>query len=141
MTIAKKTQGLLLLFLLFGGGCARAPDEQKLRDTIAAMESALESGEAGGFMEHVADDFSGQQAGVDQRQLRALLVAQTLRHEHISVLPGPLEVKLFKDRATVKLRVLAAGGGWLPESGRQFDIESHWRIEDGGWVCFRADWR
>lgn len=131
----------LLPLLLLGAGCARAPDEQKLRDTIAAMESSLETGEPGGFIEHVSADFSGQGNGIDQHQLRSLLLAQTLRHERISVLPGPLDVKMFKDRATVKLRVLATGGGWLPESGRQIDIESHWRIENGEWICFRADWR
>lgn len=139
MNLTRTLRALLLLLLI--GGCARAPDEQRLRDTIAAMETALESGEAGGFMEHVGADFSGQRDGIDQRQLRALLVAQTLRHENVSVLTGPLEVKLFKDRATVKLRVLATGGRWLPESGRQFDIESHWRIEDGEWICFRAEWQ
>ena len=25
--------------------------------------------------------------------------------------------------------------------GRQIDLESHWRFEDGEWICFRAEWQ
>ncbi|HWT16341.1 MAG TPA: hypothetical protein VN581_11200 [Patescibacteria group bacterium] len=132
--------GCLVMVLLLMA-CSRAPDEQRLRDTIAAMAASIESGESGDFVDHVADDFSGQGGGIDQRQLRAMLVAQTLRHPNISVLLGPLDVKRFGERATVKLRVIVTGGQWLPETGRQIELESHWRIEDGDWICFRADWQ
>lgn len=121
--------------------CSRAPDEQRLRDTIAAMETAIEAGDAGAFVSHVAEDFSGEGGGMDQRQLRAMLLAQTMRHQNISVLMGPLDVKLYGERATVKVNIVATGGQWLPENGRQIDLESHWRIDDGEWICFRADWR
>lgn len=131
----------VMIGLIALAACARAPDEQRLRDTIAAMETAIESGQSGDFVDHVADDFSGQGGGIDQRQLRATLLAHTLRHQNISVLMGPLDVKLYGERATVKLSVVATGGQWLPETGRQIELESHWRIEDGEWICFRADWR
>ena len=131
------TLGLLLVLL----SCSRPTAEQRLRDTIAAMETAMESGKPGEFIDHVSDDFTGQGSAIDQRQLRGILVGQSLRHENISALLGPLDIKMFDQRATVNVRVLATGGGWLPESGRQIDIESHWRIESGEWVCFRADWK
>lgn len=133
--------GLMPLLLLLFAACARAPDEQRLRDTIAAMEASIESGESGDFVDRVAEDFSGQGGGLDQRQLRAMLMAQTLRHQSISVLLGPLDIKMFGERATVRVRVIATGGQWLPETGRQIELESHWRIEGGDWVCFRAEWQ
>ena len=130
-----------MLVLLLLVACAHEPDEQRLRDTIAAMETAIESGKPGEVADHVAADFTAQGGGMDARQLRAMLVAQTLRHQNISVLLGPLDVKLYGDRATVKMRVIATGGQWLPETGRQIDLESHWRFEDGEWNCFRAEWQ
>ena len=107
---------VMMIGLIVLSACSRAPDEQRLRDTVAAMETAIEAGEPGDFIDHVAEDFSGQGGSMDQRQLRAMLVAQTLRHQNISVLLGPLDVKLYGERATVKLRVVATGGQWLPES-------------------------
>ena len=130
-----------ILALAMLSACASAPDEQRLRDTIAAMETAIESGDAGDFADHVADDFSGQGGSMDRRQLRATLLAQTMRHQNISVLIGPIAVKLYGDRATATMSLVATGGQWLPETGRQIELESHWRIEDGEWICFRAEWR
>lgn len=132
---------MLLIGLALLGACSRAPDEVRLRETIAAMETALEAGEPGEFIDRVADDFSGQDGGIDRRQLHAMLLAHTMRHQNIAVLMGPLDVKRYGERATVTMRVLATGGQWLPETGRQVDVVSHWRIEDGDWICFRADWR
>lgn len=131
---------LLVGAILLCAACSRPSEEQRLRDTIAAMEVAIESGATGDFIEHVSPEFTGQGSGIDQRQLRAILLGQSLRHENISVLLGPLDVKMFDRRATVKLRVLATGGSWFPETGRQIDIESHWQLDDGEWVCFRAEW-
>lgn len=132
---------MLSIGALILAACARTPDEQRLRDAVAAMEAAIESGEAGEFVDHVAEDFSGQGGQMDLRQLRAVLVAQTLRHQNISVLLGPLDIRMFGDRATVKVNLVATGGQWLPETGRQIALESHWRFEDGEWLCFRADWQ
>lgn len=132
---------LLIGISLLCAACSRPSEEQRLRDTIAAMEVAIEAGESGDFIEHVSAEFTGQGSGIDQRQLRAILLSQSLRHENISVLLGPLDVKMFESRATVKVRVLATGGSWFPETGRQIDIESHWQLDDGEWVCFRAEWQ
>lgn len=126
--------------ILLCAACSRPSEEQRLRDTIAAMEVAIEAGESGDFIEHVSAEFTGQGSGIDQRQLRAILLGQSLRHENISVLLGPLDVKMFESRATVKVRVLATGGSWFPETGRQIDIESDWQLDAGEWVCFRAEW-
>jgi hypothetical protein len=131
---------LLMLLTIVLAACARTPDEQRLRATVVAMEAALETGRPSDFIEHVGKDFIGQD-GMDQRQLRGMLLAHTVRHEQVSILLGPLDVQMFGDRATVRVRVIATGGRLLPETGRQLDVESHWRFEDGEWMCFRADWR
>ena len=141
--IAPVLQTLLALGLLAMvglNGCGREPDEVALRRAVAEMQAAIESGKVGAFVEHLSADFSGQNGSIDPRQLRALLVGQALRHEHIGVTLGPITVKLFDRRATLGLDVLATGGGWLPESGQSFHIESSWRQRDGDWQCFAAQW-
>lgn len=132
---------MMIVVAMFAGACSRAPEEQRLREAVAAMEAAMEAGRPGDFTDRVADDFSGQGGQMDLRQLRAVLVAQTLRHQNISVLLGPLDIRMFGDRATVKVNLVATGGQWLPETGRQIELESHWRLEGGEWLCFRADWQ
>lgn len=122
--------------------CTQEPSEQALRQTVAAMQSAIESGDASDFLDYVAEDFSGQNGALDKSQLRALIMTGILRHKHIGVASGPIKVKIFDDRyrATLHFQALLTGGEWLPENGQVLDIESHWRYGKGDWKCFSATW-
>jgi len=135
---------LVMLVLALLAGCSRAPAEQRLRDTVAAMEAAVESGGSAGFMRHVSADFSGNHGDYDRQRLQATLRGVMLRYRNIGVLLGPLAVTLHgEDRATVGVDVLITGGagGLLPESGQRLRIESGWRQEDGDWRCISATWQ
>jgi hypothetical protein len=122
------------------GGCADEPDADALRRIMGEMETAVESGETGDFLEHVSDNFLGQSGAVDMRQLRVTLLAIKMRHERIGIVPGDAEIEVSGDRASVKIRVLATGGSWMPETGQILDIVSQWQREEGEWRCISADW-
>lgn len=121
-------------------GCASEPDAEALRRIIGEMETAVESGEPGDFLEHVGESFSGQSGGMNKAQLRVTLIAIKMRHERIGVVPGDAEIEVTGDRASVKMRVLATGGSWMPETGQILDIDSQWQREDGDWRCISANW-
>jgi hypothetical protein len=129
---------LLGIFAL--AGCASEPDADALRRIIGEMETAAESGEPGDFLEHVGETFSGQSGAMNKAQLRATLIAIKMRHEHIGVVPGDAEIEVTGDHASVKMRVLATGGSWMPETGQILDIDSQWQREDGDWRCISANW-
>ncbi len=133
----------LLIALLVAtvlAGCRAEPDEDALRRVLSEMEAAIESGKSGDFIDRLSSDFSGQD-GMDARQLRATLLALSMRHEKLGVTLGPITVKLFGERATVAVEVLATGGSWMPQTGQMFNIESSWKRVDGDWVCFAASWK
>jgi hypothetical protein len=121
-------------------GCSAPPAEQRLRDTIAAMEQAIEAQRPADFVAHVAEDFTGGDGQLDRTQLRGFLAAQMVGSETIEVVLGPIELTMQGDRATVKTSALVVGGRYLPERGEQVDIVSGWRLEDGEWVCINARW-
>ena len=132
---------LVLVALLVFAGCAREPDEEALRRIVTEMRGALEARDNEAFLDHVADDFSGQEGSVDAASLRRALAALKIRHERIRATTTRIDVKLFGDRATVDLLVLATGGSWFPETGQALDIHSSWRREGGEWKCFAAEWK
>lgn len=134
---------LILASLLVTAGCSRAPAEQRLRETIAAMEAAVEAGDSGDFLRGVATDFSGNGGALDRRQLHATLRALFLRHRDIGVVLGPLDIVMHgEDRAEVSVHAVVTGGsgGLLPDSGRRLRIDSGWRQDDGEWRCISASW-
>ena len=131
---------VIMIWFMVLSACSRAPDEQRLRDTIAAMADAVESKDAGGFIAHVSDDFDGDHGSFDRQSLRGFLAAQMMRKQSLGVTLGPLDVKVQGDRATVRVDALVTGGeGLLPDSGEHLDIESGWRLVDGEWVCYVAE--
>ena len=69
------------------------------------------------------------------------MAALGFRHEKLGVTLGPIDVKLFDDRATVSFEALATGGSWMPQTGQMLDVESHWKRVDGQWRCFAANWK
>jgi ketosteroid isomerase-like protein len=135
--------------LLLGGAfvlaasCARTPDEQRIRETVAAMQQAMEQRDPRAFMSHVSTDFIGNDAAFDRDALHNLLRAEVLRNDEIGVTLGPIDVELQGDRATAKLTATFTGGsgGLLPERGSVYAITSGWKREGGDWRCFSARWK
>ena len=136
----KPISGAAVALALLLAACAGDTPEQRLRDTIAAMEVAVESKSPGDFIDHVSEDFSGDRGTFDRQSLRGFLAAQLMRKEAIGVTLGPLDVKVMGDRAIVRVDALVTGGGGvIPDSGEHLDIESGWRLVDGEWQCYSAE--
>lgn len=123
-------------------GCRHAPPEQALRDTVAQMQKAGESHDVAGFMDHVAEDFAGPD-GMDRQRLRQFLAVTSLRNRDIGVTLGPLDVKVFGDRATVDFTLGASGGSgaWLPDRAQVYQVRTGWRREGNDWLLLSAQWK
>jgi len=121
--------------------CAAPPDEQALRENIDAIETAVEERSLAGVMDYVTEDFGGSQ-GFDRDALRRLLQAQILVNTNIGVTIGPITIKRKGERATATFSVILTGGNgrFVPERGRAYAVKSGWRIEDGEWKVYVAEW-
>lgn len=130
--------------VLFAGiaGCTRPSDEEQIRSAMSDMQSAMESGDPAGFMQHVAEDFVGGSGEFDRQALHNMLRAQVLANSRISISTGPVDIELHGDRATAALSVTLLGGSgrWIPERGSVHRISSGWRKQDGDWLCISAQW-
>jgi hypothetical protein len=132
----------LLMACALLSGCESPPAEQRLRETIDAMERAVVERRPGDFMESVAADFAGN-GNIDRAAVHNLLRAQLLRNAEIGVTRGPLEVELQGNRARVRFKLVATGGsgGLIPERAQGYDFTTGWREEDGEWRLFLAEWK
>ncbi|MCI1729821.1 MAG: nuclear transport factor 2 family protein [Chiayiivirga sp.] len=147
MDLERRTKRYPAAWWMFGlclallAGCAREPAEQRLRGAIEQMQAAVLERRPGDFMQHVADDFVGNQ-GLDRAALHNLLRAQLLRNASVGATLGPLDVQLQGERATVKFSLVVTGGagGLLPERAQGYAITSGWREVDGEWLLFLAEW-
>ncbi len=122
--------------------CTRQAPEQRLRETVAAMQAAVEAREPKVFMAAVAPDFVGND-GLDREGLARLLRAQLLLNADIGVRTGPLEVSMGpQGTATVRFSVLLTGGNgrFLPERGQMQQVTSGWREQEGEWLLYHASW-
>ncbi|MEP6938704.1 MAG: hypothetical protein ABI846_02985 [Rudaea sp.] len=133
---------LLLVLAVFASACARTPDEEKIRETIAAMKQAMERGSPRDFIDHVSVDFKGDHGDVDRNRLANILRVQVLRNERLNVLLGPIDVEVQGDRATAQLTATLAGrdAGAVPERVSIFAITSSWRRAGSAWECYNAQW-
>jgi len=130
----------LLLSLL--GACHHTPDEQRIRDAIAAMQQAVESGKPRDFMAYVARDFTGEEGTVDHDGLANILRVEVLRNERAGVTLGPIDIEMQGDRAVVHVTATLTGsaGGLLPDRASVYAITSGWRREGSDWRCYNASW-
>lgn len=122
-------------------GCSREGPEERIRAAIAQMEVAIESREPGGFLAHVADDFSGAGGAFDRSALRGYLATLLVGNQLVEVTLGPVSITLHgEERATVEVDALVIGGARLPERGEHLAITSGWRLDDGEWKVYVASW-
>ena len=123
------------------GGCHRTPPEQALRDTIARMQSAGETGDIDALMEPIAEDFAGSE-GMDRTAFRRYVTFMRMRQANVGVTLGPIEVKLIGDRATANFTATITGGpGLLPNQAQLYAIETGWRLDGGDWKLITATWK
>lgn len=134
---------LAIAATLILAACRHTPDEQRIREAVATMQTAVEARDPRGFMRYVSADFTGNDGQVDRDGLHNLLRAEVFRNESTGVTLGPIDVDLQGDRATVRVTATLTGGsgGLLPEHGAVYSISSGWRREGGQWMCFNAAWK
>ena len=129
----------VLVLSLFA--CAKAPNEQLLREAIDAMQAAGEKRDVGAFMDFVSDDFSGQNARMDRRALAAYMLGIRLRTEDIGVTRTKTSITMQGERAKVEFALLVTDGGKiLPAQGQFVSVQTQWRFSNGAWKLASANW-
>jgi hypothetical protein len=131
--------GLALIMLL--AACTGDTPEAQLRQQFDAMQSAVEAGKAGDFIEGVSPDFTGEE-GLDRAALHNMIRAHTLMNARIGATTGPLDVKVEGENAEVAFNVLltSSSGRLLPNQAGTYRVTTAWRREDGDWRVYHARW-
>jgi hypothetical protein len=123
-------------------GCTRGTPEDALRVQLQQMEAAAGDREPRTFMDAVAEDFSGS-GGMDRAALHNLLRMQFLANASVGATTGPVSIDMHGDKATVDFSVVLTGGDGrvLPDRVQSYEVTSGWRLQDGEWKVYVAEWK
>jgi hypothetical protein len=146
MTGTGKVTRLLAASLLLSlalCACRQTPDEEQIRQAIAAVSSAAEAGSASGVVEPLSEDFDGNDGQLDRRALGNMMRLVKLRGQHVGVTIGPIAIEHRGERivATFTAGLSSGSGGLLPSELGFYRVETAWRQEDGDWRCDSASWK
>ncbi|MFM2287118.1 MAG: hypothetical protein RL684_261 [Pseudomonadota bacterium] len=132
----------ILLGLVLLAGCARPPDEASIRGAIEAIARAAEAHDGKGMLEHITDDFIGNDGEFDRQQLENFLRLRLVAARGVTARAGRIDLELSGDRATARFeaRVADASGRWIPGHGAVVQFVTGWRRERGVWRCNSAKW-
>ena len=134
--------GMAIIATLLLAGCGKDDPEQAVRLQVEAMQAAIDARDAGDVEDLLARDFVGND-GMDRRAIRQLAAGVFLRHREVAAKVGPVSVELRGGSdAIARFSVLATGGsgGFLPESGQVYQVETGWRLVEGEWKLLSASW-
>jgi hypothetical protein len=143
----RPTVTCICIAALLLSACAHTPDEQRIREAMAAMQQAMEARQLRDFLAYVDTDFAGNSGSVsdgsvDRATLANILRAEVLRNDRIGVSLGPIDVEIQGNRATAHVVATLTGGsgGLLPERGAMYSIVSGWKTDGRSWRCYNASW-
>jgi len=133
---------LLLTSLLLVACGDKLSVEQQIITTLRVMEEAAENGEHFEFIGYVSDSFKGQNGSMDRREFHRFMIYQINEKRRLQAQFFPIHVQESgPDSASANFRILVTGGaGLLPESGRVFDVETHWLSDGSDWMLEMANW-
>lgn len=105
------------------------------------MAKAMEQHHPEPFLEHVADDFAGNEGRWNTQRMKRFLLGQALRKEPTSIDLENIKVTLYESRASAEIVAELSGDArWWPEQGEAYRFDTGWRLENGEWMIIRADW-
>ena len=133
---------MAVITALLVAGCGKDDPEQAVRLQVEAMQAAIDARDTGDVEDLLARDFVGND-GMDRRAIRQLAAGVFLRHREVAAKVGPVSVELRGESdAIARFSVLATGGsgGFLPQSGQVYQVETGWRLVDGEWKLLSANW-
>ncbi len=131
---------VVLSLIVILPACHKTPPEAALRATIASMQAAAKDHDTSALFKPIADDFAGPD-GMDRKSFRQLVTLQGLRSQSLGVRLGPIDVKLYGDRASASFTAALSGGaGWVPDRVQVYEIETGWRQSGGDWTLITASW-
>lgn len=130
---------LLLTALVAGCSEPVSDPEARIREALAAAETAAESGDHQALAALVARDYADQ-SGRDRRMLVLTLRGLLMRYPHLELIVTVKEVEILSPQlARVRLELLSAGTGPEGWSADAFPLALSLR-DDGGWQVTRAEW-
>lgn len=132
---------LLSMSLLLCLSCARQPDAEAIRGAIAEAGAAVEAHGGSDLLDHVSQDFIGNNE-LDRAQLDRLLRMQMMGAKSIRVSIKGIQVDVQGDRATAvfEANITDSSGRWIPDRAATLKFETGWRREDRQWRCYNAKW-
>ena len=121
--------------------CGAPPPEEALRAAVSGLETAIEARDAGALEDVLAEDFAGPD-GMDRTAARRLARVTFLRQRDVGVALGPLDMTISEGHATVRFTAALTGGsgGWIPDSGSLYRVETGWRRDGDAWRLTSARW-
>lgn len=134
--------GIAFVVCLLLTACSKDDPEQAVRAQVEAMQAAIDARDASAVQDLLAQDFIGND-GMDRRAIKQLAAAVFLQHREVAAKLGPVSVELRGESdAVARFSVLATGGsgGFLPESGQVYQVDTGWRLVDGEWMLLNASW-
>lgn len=122
--------------------CARTPPEERLRESLAALQTAMEARDLEALHATLAEDFVGPE-GMDRNGARGLAMLSFRRYRDVDVTLGPAQVDIQGDRATVRFSAALSGGAGkvLPDAAQVYEVETGWRETEGEWRMTSAEWK
>ena len=105
------------------------------------MQAAAQAKDTDALFEPIAEDFTGE-GGMDRKDFRRYVTLVGFRQARVGASLGPLDVKMFGDRATVSFTAALTGGpGWMPEQAQVYQVQTGWRLEGNNWQLISAQWK
>lgn len=139
---------LFVLAALLLAACSSEPDvspEQQVRDTLEAIEIAVEARSLSGIMEHVSDDYQDHR-GQTKKDVARLMQLQIIRNQNITIFTRIKSIDINDGIAGVELSSAMASraidlsieSNRLKADTAKFSLVltkegNQWQVQSGSW--------
>ena len=139
---------LFVLAALLLAACSSEPDvspEQQVRDTLEAIEIAVEARSLSGIMEHVSDDYQDHR-GQTKKDVARLMQLQIIRNQNITIFTRIKSIDIHDGIAGVELSSAMASraidlsieSNRLKADTAKFSLVltkegNQWQVQSGSW--------